>query len=224
MDAAGEQRVNSVLPRFELNNVASRFQHILAMFRRNGVTSGQLPGTGNGIDGDDTASSVIIWLPDADEVGRSRFGIPIRWSNHCSANFFGSFGTTTDFFVAFGLCREAVSAYKGTTSRRQSAVKRKRSSVMSAISDQVPTTPNDPQYYAPRRLREKNESAPGSSGEPQSGREAGSVGRPRRGVTRRTPVWAARTARRSAGWSHAWSARSNVPQCTGISAPPPSSW
>ena len=49
---------------------------------------------------------------------------------------------------------------------------------MSATSDQVPTTPNDPQYYAPRRLREKNESTLGSPGEQQSGREAGPLGRP----------------------------------------------
>jgi len=51
---------------------------------------------------------------------------------------------------------------------------------MSTTSEQVPTTPNDPLHYAPRRLREKPESAPGSSGEPQSGREAssGPAGRP----------------------------------------------
>ena len=51
---------------------------------------------------------------------------------------------------------------------------------MSATSDQVPTTPNDPLHYAPRRLREKPESAAGSAGEPQSGREAntGPAGRP----------------------------------------------
>lgn len=49
---------------------------------------------------------------------------------------------------------------------------------MSPTSDQVPATPNDPQYYAPRRMREKNESALGSSGEQQSGREVGPVGRP----------------------------------------------
>lgn len=51
---------------------------------------------------------------------------------------------------------------------------------MSTTSEQVPTTPNDPLHYAPRRLREKPESALGSSGEPQSGREAssGPAGRP----------------------------------------------
>jgi hypothetical protein len=49
---------------------------------------------------------------------------------------------------------------------------------MSAIGDQAPTTPNDPQYYAPRRMREKQDSALGSSGEPHSGRETGPVGRP----------------------------------------------
>jgi len=51
---------------------------------------------------------------------------------------------------------------------------------MSATSGQVPTTPNDPLHYAPRRVREKPEQALGASGEPQSGREAGSglVGRP----------------------------------------------
>ena len=51
---------------------------------------------------------------------------------------------------------------------------------MSTTSEQVPTTPNDPLHYAPRRLREKPESAASSAGEPQSGREAntGPAGRP----------------------------------------------
>src|ERR1700726_4186923 len=86
---------------------------------------------------------------NAVEVGQSRFDIPIRWSNHRSANFFGSFATTTDFFVAVGLCREAVSAYRGTTSRRQSAVKRQaveRQGV--AYECHQRSSPGDPQRSA----------------------------------------------------------------------------
>jgi hypothetical protein len=114
MDAAGEQRVNSVLPRFELNNVVSRFQHISVMFGRNGVKRGRLPRMGNGIDGDVTVWSFIRLHDTADKVGRSRIGNWIRQSNQAnlpSAILFSTFGTTTGFFVAVGLCREAVSAF-----------------------------------------------------------------------------------------------------------------
>jgi hypothetical protein len=45
---------------------------------------------------------------------------------------------------------------------------------MSATSEQVPTTPNDPLHYAPRRLREKTDPSMTARGESQSGREAGS--------------------------------------------------
>jgi len=46
---------------------------------------------------------------------------------------------------------------------------------MSATSEQVPTTPNDPLHYAPRRMREKTDHpSQNPRGETPSGREAGS--------------------------------------------------
>ena len=56
---------------------------------------------------------------------------------------------------------------------------------MSASREQDRTTPHDPLYYAPRRLRERQRSPQSTFGEAQSGSEAG-------GVERRTSIDLAR--------------------------------